>query len=84
MSESSENTFSLNGEKYNTDELSTEANQLLTLINEAQNEISQIETKKVLLSLAQQQLIAQLKPLLPKKSINGNSQNLGMYQNPKM
>ena len=81
MSESSENVFSLNGEKYNINDLGPEAKQLLNLINEAQSEMSQIETKKALLSLAQQQLIGQLKPLLPKKSINTNSQNLGIIGN---
>lgn len=81
MSESSENFFSLNGENYNTNELSAEANHLLSLINEAQNEINQIETKKVLMSLAQQQLIGQLKPLLPKRAQNSRSQNLGIIGN---
>ena len=81
MSDSSENIFSLNGEKYNISELPPEANQLLSLINEAQNEMSRIETRKALLSLAQQQLIEQLKPLLPKRLPQSKSQNLGIIGN---
>ena len=38
---------------------------LLNLINEAQSELARLETQKVLLNSAQQQLIQQLKPLLP-------------------
>lgn len=65
MSATSGNLFGLNGANYDANQLSAEGQQLLSLLNDAQNEMARIETRKALLQAAQQQLISQLKPLLP-------------------
>lgn len=65
MSATPENLFNLNGAIYDGTKLSPEGKQLLGLLNEAQNELSRLENRKALLQAAQQQLINQLKPLLP-------------------
>ena len=57
--------FRLNNIEYNTNHLNEEAKRLLTLINESQKELNRVETQKTLLEAARQQLIDQLKPLLP-------------------
>lgn len=65
MSATPGNLFTLNGANYDGNQLPPEGQQLLALLTEAQNELTRIETRKALLQAAQQQLISQLKPLLP-------------------
>ncbi len=65
MSAPSDNLFTLNGANYDGSQLSAEGWQLLTLLNEAQQELARLETNKALMKSAQQQLFSQLKPLLP-------------------
>ena len=65
MSATPGNLFGLNGANYDANQLSPEGQQLLILLNDAQNELARLETRKALLQAAQQQLIGQLKPLLP-------------------
>ena len=57
--------FTLNGMNYDSSQLPPEGKRLLALLTEAQTQSSQLETRKALLQAAQQQLISQLKPLLP-------------------
>lgn len=57
--------FTLNGANYDGSQLPPEGQQLLALLTEAQTELARLETRKALLQAAQQQLINQLKPLLP-------------------
>jgi len=57
--------FTLNGADYDSSQLSPEGQRLLNLITEAQSEMGRLDTQKTLLQMAQQQLINQLKPLLP-------------------
>ena len=57
--------FTLNGANYDGNQLPPEGQQLLALLTEAQNELARLETRKALLQAAQQQLISQLKPMLP-------------------
>ena len=59
------NIFNLNGVTYDRNEMLPEGHQLLGLLSEAQTELKRIENRKALLKAAQQQLIRQLKPLLP-------------------
>jgi len=59
------NLFTLNGAQYDGNHLPKEGKHLLGLITEAQNELIRLETRKALLQAAQQQLINQLKPLMP-------------------
>ena len=59
------NLFTLNGANYDSSQLPPEGQQLLGLLTEAQNELTRLENRKALLQAAQQQLISQLKPLLP-------------------
>ena len=65
MSATPGNLFTLNGENYDGNQLPEEGQQLLSHLNNAQIELARLETKKALLNAAQQQLISQLKPLLP-------------------
>lgn len=65
MSTTPGNLFTLNGAQYDGSQLPPEGQRLLGLITEAQSELARLETRKSLLQAAQQQLIAQLKPLLP-------------------
>ena len=65
MSASPGNLFNLNGANYDRSQLPPEGQQLLGLLTEAQNELTRLENRKALLQAAQQQLIRQLKPLLP-------------------
>jgi hypothetical protein len=65
MSATPGNLFGLNGENYDANQLTPEGQNLLNLLNEGQNELARLETRKALLQAAQQQLISQLKPLLP-------------------
>ena len=65
MSAAPGNVFNLNGVAYDGSKLPPEGHQLLGLLNEAQNELSRLENRKVLLQAAQIQLIRQLTPLLP-------------------
>lgn len=57
--------FTLNGANYDGSQLPPEGQRVLGLLNEAQAELARLETRKALLQAAQQQLISQLKPLLP-------------------
>lgn len=59
------NQFTLNNVVYDGDQLPPDGQQLLALLAEAEKELVRLETRQTLLKLAQQQLIAQLKPLLP-------------------
>ena len=65
MSATPGNLFTLNGANYDGNQLPEEGQQLLSHLNNAQIELARLETKKALLNAAQQQLISQLKPLLP-------------------
>ena len=65
MSATPENLFTLNGANYDGNQLPPEGQQLLGLLTEAQNELTRLEKRKALLQAAQQQLISQLKSLLP-------------------
>jgi len=56
--------FNLNGANYDSSKLSTEGQQILKLLTEAQNELLRLENHKALIEAGQQQLIQQLKPLL--------------------
>ena len=71
MSATPGNLFTLNGAQYDGSQLPPEGQRLLGLITEAQSELARLETRKSLLQAAQQQLIAQLKPLLPAPSHTG-------------
>ena len=57
--------FNLNGANYDGNQLPPEGQKVLALLNEAQAELARLETRKALVQAAQQQLINQLKPLLP-------------------
>ncbi|KZR66194.1 MULTISPECIES: hypothetical protein [Prochlorococcus] len=57
--------FNLNGANYDSNKLSTEGQKIMLLLKESQNELGRIENQKALFQAAQQQLISQLKPLLP-------------------
>ena len=46
-------------------QLPPEGQRILSLLSEAQNELTRLESRKALLQAAQKQLIGQLKPLLP-------------------
>jgi hypothetical protein len=65
MSATPSQLFTLNGASYDGSLLPPEGQQLLSLVTEAQAELARLETRKALLQAAQQQLISQLKPLLP-------------------
>lgn len=65
MSTIQDNLFTLNGAQYDSNHLPTDGKQIYGLLNEAQNEMKKLETRKALLIAAQQHLINQLKPLLP-------------------
>lgn len=65
MQTDSPSSFDLNGSVYDTNKLTPEGKRLIALITEAQTEMGRIDTKKTLMQAAQQQLITQLKPLLP-------------------
>lgn len=65
MSANTSTTFNFNGAEYDSNQLSPQGRQLLTLIHEAQNELVRLETRKDLINAAQKQLVSQLKPLLP-------------------
>lgn len=65
MSSTPENVFNLNGANYDGSQLPPEGQQLLSLLTEAQKELTRLENHKALVQAAQQQLISQLKPLLP-------------------
>jgi hypothetical protein len=65
MSATPAQQFTLNGANYDGSQLPPEGQRVLALLNEAQAELSRLETRKALLQAAQQQLINQLKPLLP-------------------
>ena len=69
--------FTLNNETYESSQLSPEGQQVLVLLKEAQSELAKLETHKALLMAAQQQLINQLKPLLPTPIPN----DVGMVMN---
>ena len=70
MSSSTSPQFTINGTNYDGKLLAPEGQQLLALLNEAQNELTRLETQKALLKSAQQQLITQLKPFLPAPTSN--------------
>lgn len=57
--------FNLNGNNYDSNQLSEEGKQILSLLTEALNELKHLETQKSLLQAAQQELINRLKPMLP-------------------
>lgn len=57
--------FTLNGANYDGSQIPPEGQRVLALLNEAQAELARLETRKALLQAAQQQLISQLKLLLP-------------------
>ena len=65
MSATPGNVFNLNGVAYDGSQMLPEGHPILGLLTEAQNELTRLENRKVLLQAAQQQLIRQLKPLLP-------------------
>lgn len=65
MSASPSQPFNLNGVTYDASQLPPAGQHLFQLIQEAQAELTRLETRKALLQAAQQQLISQLKPLLP-------------------
>ena len=65
MSATPAQLFTLNGTNYDGNQLPPEGQRVLALLNEAQTELARLETRKALLQAAQQQLINQLKPLLP-------------------
>lgn len=65
MSATPAHQFTLNGANYDGSQLPPEGQRVLALLNEAQAELVRLETRKALLQAAQQQLINQLKPLLP-------------------
>lgn len=67
------NLITINNQNYDADQLSPEGQRLLSLISAAQNEISRLETQKMLMNAAQQQLINQLKPHLPEAVPNNVS-----------
>lgn len=57
--------FKLNGTSYDESKLTQQGAKLLGLLQQAQQELNQIEIRKELTQAAQQGLIDQLKPLLP-------------------
>ena len=75
------NLITVNGNHYDADQFSPEGQRLVRLITEAQSEMARLETKQMLLNAAQQQLVQQLKPLLPQmvsdKASSGNVEILG-------
>ena len=80
MSAPTGNVFNLNGNNYDSSKLPPEGQRILSLLSEAQNELTRLESRKALLQAAQKQLIGQLKPLLPPPVTNqqaGSEQVLG-------
>lgn len=73
--------FTINGTSFDSSKLSPEGQQLLALLVEAQNELVRLETRKSLLQLAQQQLILQLKPLLPVSEVSQPGVGTGILGN---
>lgn len=69
MNSPSSQVFNINGINYDCTELPLRGQKLLILLAEAQAELVKLETHQELLKIAQQQLIAELKPLLPTASI---------------
>jgi len=65
MSGSPSSPFNLNGVNYDASQLPPEGQRLIALVGEAQKELAQLETRQLLLRAARQQLINELKPLLP-------------------
>lgn len=78
MNEHPMNIFTLNGSQYDSSQLPKEGQQLLSLINETQNQLNQLETKKILMQAAQQQLIEQLKPYLQRANAKNPVGQLGI------
>ena len=66
MNSPNSNLFSINDAQYDATQLPPEGQRLYKLLGDAQNELTRLETQKALLQAAQQELINQLKPLLPK------------------
>ena len=65
MSTASSHMFTLNDHTYDSSQLSPEGQQVLELLTAAQSELAKLETHQALLMAAKQQLINQLKQLLP-------------------
>ena len=65
MSTPQGNRFNLNGNEYDINALPAEGQRLLALLGEAQKELESLETRATLIQSARQQLISELKPLLP-------------------
>ena len=78
MSTPSGHVFTINGTNFDSSQLSPEGQQLLALLTESQNELVRLETRKALLQAAQQQLITQLKPLLPVSEVSQPNTGLGV------
>lgn len=66
MSADPQNVFAVNGINYDRSLLHPGGEEILSLITEAQNEVSKHNKQILLLDAAQQHLISKLKPLLPK------------------
>ena len=65
MTASQATTFRLNGVDYVAADLSAEGQRLVALLNQAQQEIARLQGQLALIQAGQQQVLEQLKPLLP-------------------
>lgn len=81
MSKQNANIFTLNNCEYDLEKLCQDGKYIIGLINSCQAELEQIETKKLLMQAAQQQLINQLKPLLKGAEANSFTGQLGIIGN---
>jgi hypothetical protein len=65
MSATPSSLFNLNGVNYDASQLPAEGQRLLALLGQAQAELARLDTQQQLIKAARQQLINELKPLLP-------------------
>ena len=72
MSSTANQLLTVNGANYDISQLPPEGQKLLSLLTEAQSELTRLETRKELLLASQQQLLSGLKPLLPAPLPNPN------------
>jgi hypothetical protein len=66
-------TITINGITYDTSQLPPQAQPLIALLLELQGQMKQIETRKTIVQLAQQQLLSQLNPMLPAPQPQANA-----------
>ena len=72
MSSTANQLLTINGAHYDVSQLPPEGQKLLSLLTEAQSELTRLETRRELLQASQQQLLSLIKPLLPAPLPNPN------------